>query len=111
MPKKYPPEVHDRAVRMALDRLDDYPSVWATAKALAPMLEVGPETLRKWIIRAQVDTGRRSGATSAELEENKRLKKENRDLKEANEILRAASIFFAGELDPRSTGSSRSSTR
>ena len=111
MPKKYPPEVHDRAVRMALDRLSEYPSIWAAAKALAPMLEVGPETLRKWIVQAQVDGGRRFGATSAELEENRRLKRENRDLKEANSILRAASIFFAGELDPRSTGSSRSSTR
>jgi transposase-like protein len=75
---------------MALDRLDDYPLVWATAKALAPMIKVGPETLRKWIVQAQVDGRRRSGATSAELEENKRLRKENRDLKGANEILRAA---------------------
>jgi transposase len=111
MPKKYPQEVHDRCVRMATDRLSEYPSVWACAKALAPMLEVGPETLRKWIVQSQVDGGHRSGATSAELEENKRLRKEIRDLREANSILRAASIFFAGELDPRSTGSSRSSTR
>ena len=101
MPKKYPPEVHDRAVRMALDRLDQYGSIWATAKAIAPMLDVGPETLRKWVVQAQIDVGRRPGATSSELEEIKRLKKENRDLKEANEILKAASIFFAGELDPR----------
>ncbi|MGH3732153.1 MAG: transposase [Acidimicrobiales bacterium] len=111
MPKKYPPEVHDRAVRMAMDRLNDYPSHWAAAKALAPMLDVSPETMRKWILQARIDAGAQPGATSLELEENKRLKKENRDLKEANEILRAASIFFAGELDPRSTGSSRSSTR
>ena len=63
------------------------PSVWAIAKALAPTLEVGPETLRKWFIRAQVVTGQRSGATSAELEENKRLQRENRDLKETNEMM------------------------
>ena len=99
MPKKYPPEVHDRAVRMALDRLDDYPSVWATAKALAPMLKVGPETLRKWINQAQVDGGRRSGATSAELEENKRLKKENRDLKEANEMAEVPSTDGAANIE------------
>jgi transposase len=86
MPKKNPEEVHDRAVRMALDRLKDYPSMWATAKALAPMLDVGPETLRKGIVRAEIDAGRRPGATSTELEEIKRLKTENRDLKEANEI-------------------------
>ena len=65
------------------------------------MLDVGPKTLRKWIAHAQIDAGRRPGATSAELEKIKRLKRENRDLKEANEILRAAPIFFAGELDPR----------
>lgn len=101
MPKQYPQGVHDRTVRMALDRLKDYRSIWAAAKALAPMPNVGPETLRKWIAQAQIDAGRRPGATSVELDEIRRLKRENRDLKEANEILKAASIFFAGELDPR----------
>jgi transposase-like protein len=101
MPKKYPAEVHDRAVRMALDRLNDYPSVWAACQALAPKLDVGAETLRKWIVQAQVDAGERVGPTSEELDEIKKLKNEVRDLKEANEILKAASIFFARELDPR----------
>jgi transposase len=101
MPKKYPAEVHDRAVRMALDRLNDYPSVWAACQALAPKLDVGAETLRKWIVQAQVDAGERVGPTTEELDEIKKLKSEVRDLKEANEILKAASIFFARELDPR----------
>lgn len=101
MPKKYPAEVHDRAVRMALDRLSEYPSVWAAAQALAPKLDVGAETLRKWIVQAQVNAGDRVGPSSEELEEIKQLKRENRDLKDANEILKAASIFFARELDPR----------
>jgi transposase-like protein len=101
MPKKFSHEIHDRAVRIALDRLEGCPSIWATAKALAPMLDIGPETLRKRIVQVQIDAGRRPGATSAELEEIKRLEKENCDLKEANEILRALSMFFAGELDPR----------
>ncbi len=101
MPKKYPSEVRDRAVRMVLDRLADYPSPWAACQDLAPKLDVGPETLRKWVAQAQTDAGVRPGATTAELEEIVRLKRENRDLKEANEILKAASIFFARELDPR----------
>lgn len=101
MPKKFPPEVRDRAVRMTLDRLSDYPTVYAACSALAPKLNVGVETLRKWVVQAQVDAGTKVGPTSSELEEIKKLKGENRDLKEANEILKAASIFFARELDPR----------
>ena len=102
MPKKYPSEQRDRATRMALDRLQEYPSPWAAAQAaLGPKLGVGPETLRKWVVQAQVDLGQRPGPSSEELAEIKRLRAENRDLKEANEILKAASIFFARELDPR----------
>lgn len=101
MPAKYPVEVRDRATRMAMERLDDYSSVWAAAQALAPKLNVGVETLRRWIMQALVDTGQKTGPTSTELEEIKKLKAENRDLKDANEVLKAASIFFAGELDPR----------
>lgn len=101
MPKRYPPEQRERATRMILDRLDEYPSAWAAAQALAPKLGVGAETLRKWAVQAQVDRGERGGPTSEELAEIKRLRAEVRDLKEANEILKAASIFFARELDPR----------
>ena len=101
MPKKYPVEVRDRAVRMVIDRLSDYPSVFAACKALAPMLDVGPESLRRWVLQSQVDAGQKDGPTTGELEELKRLRGEVRDLKEANEILKAASIFFARELDPR----------
>ena len=101
MPKKYPAEIRDRAVRMVIDRLSEYPSVFAACKALAPKLDVGPESLRRWVIQTQVDSGVKDGSTTAELDELKRLRAENRDLKEANEILKAASIFFARELDPR----------
>jgi transposase len=100
MPKRYPAEQRERATRMALDRLDEYGSAWAVAQALGPKLGVGSETLRKWVVRAQVDAGRRSGPSSEELAEIRRLRAEVRDLKEANEILKAASIFFARELDP-----------
>jgi len=101
MPKRYPNDQRERAVRMVMDRLGEYPSPWAAAQALGPKLGVGAETLRKWILQAQVDGGVRSGPTSQELAEIRRLRSEVRDLKEANEILKAASIFFAGELDPR----------
>jgi transposase-like protein len=101
MSHRYPAEQRERATRMALERLDEYGSAWAVAQALGPKLGIGPETLRKWVLQAQVDAGRRSGPTSEELAEIKRLKKENAELREANEILKAASVFFARELDPR----------
>lgn len=86
MPKKYPNEQPERATRMVLDRLAEYPSPWAAAQALGPKLGVGPETLRKWVVRAQVDQGARPGPSSEELGEIKRLRSEVRDLKEANEM-------------------------
>lgn len=86
---------------MVMERLQEYPSPWAAAQVLGPKLGVGTETLRRWIVQAQVDGGVRSGPTTDELAEIKRLRVENRDLREANEILKAASIFLAGELDPR----------
>jgi transposase len=101
MPMRYPVEQRERATRMALDRLGEYASPYAAAQALGPKLGVGPETLRKWIVQAQVGGGARSGPTSEELAEIRRLEAENRVLKEANEILQAASIFFARALDPR----------
>jgi transposase len=101
MPKRYPAEQRERATRMTVDRLEDYGgSAWAAAPALGPKLGVGPETLRKWVLQAQTDRGLRGGPRTEQLAEIKRLRAENRDLKEANEILRAASILFARELDP-----------
>ena len=95
MPKKHPQEARDRSVRMVLDRLGNYPSVSAACRDLAPKLNVGAETLRKWVMQAQADAGVVSGPTTEQLEEIKLLKRENRDLKEAKEILKAASIFFS----------------
>ncbi|MGL3804614.1 IS3 family transposase [Paeniglutamicibacter sp. R2-26] len=94
MPKKYPAEVRDRAVAMVVDRLSEYPSVYAACKALAPKLDVGPESLRRWVDQSQVDAGQKDGPTTDEQDELKRLRAENRDLKEANEILKAASNFL-----------------
>ena len=101
MPKTHPAEVRDRAVRMTLDRLKDYPSMWAACRDLAPKLNIGPETLRKWVTQAQADAGERTGPTTDELDEIKRLKRENKELRDINDILKAATSFFARELDPR----------
>ena len=88
MPKQYPLVVRERAVRMTLDRLGEYDSVSKAARALAPKLNVGAESLRRWVLQAQTDAGDKPGASSAELDEVKALKREVRDLKEANEIHR-----------------------
>jgi transposase-like protein len=75
--------------------------VTAASFAVGAQLGVSRETLRRWVAQAEIDDGARSGVTSAEAEEIRRLKVENKRLREANEILKAASIFFAGELDSR----------
>lgn len=99
MPKNFPPEVRTRAGRMVLDGLPDYPSVNAACILVAPKLGIGTESLRRWVIQAQVDAGVKEGPSSNELEEIKRLRAEVRDRQESNEILKQASIFFARELD------------
>src|SRR4030081_2270231 len=97
--KPSPPEQLARAVKMVLDHLDEYRSVYAACQAIGPKVGVGAESLRRWVLQAQVDASVRPGATTAEQQRIKDLERENRDLKEANEILKAASIFFARELD------------
>ena len=81
MIKKHPTEVHDQAVWMTLDRLEDCPSMWAACRDLAPKLKTGAETLRKWATQAHTDAGDRRGPTSDQLEEIKRLIRENRELR------------------------------
>ena len=96
----YPPELRERAVRMVADVQGEYPSQWAAIGAVAAKLGIGSaETLRKWVRRAEIDAGARPGLTSEEHAEIKRLKRENAELRRANEILKAASSFFAAELD------------
>ena len=102
VPKKIDAKVKERCVRQVLEHLQEYPSLTAAAEAVARREGVGKESVRRWVIQAQIDGGQRQGATSAELAEIRELKAKVRRLEEDNEILRRASIFFAGELDPRS---------
>ncbi len=101
MPKKIDAALRERAVRLVLEHQQEYSSLTAAIEAVAKQLGVARESVRRWVAQAQVDAGQRPGVTSSESEEIKRLKAENRRLREDNEILKAASIFFAGELDPR----------
>ncbi len=99
-PSKYPEELRARAVRMVAEVRPEYESQWAAITAVAGMLGIGtPETLRTWIRRDEVDAGKRPGVTSEIAAENKALRKEVAELRRANEILKAASAFFAAELD------------
>jgi transposase len=92
----YPPELRERAVPMVAEVRPDYPSDWPAICAVAQKLGIGTaETLRKWVRQAEVDAGKRPGVTSEEHAEIKRLKRENAELRRANEILKAASVFFA----------------
>jgi transposase len=96
----YPPELRERAVRMVAEVRPEYPAEWPAIEAVASRLGIGSaETLRKWIRRAEIDGGTRPGTTSEEHAEIRRLKKENAELRRANEILKSASAFFAAELD------------
>lgn len=98
---KYPREVRERAVRLVLEHQPDYPSQWKAIESVAGKCGMTPETLRKWVRQAEIDGGHRTGVTSSEAERVKALERENRELRKANEILKAASIFFARELDPQ----------
>jgi transposase len=98
--RKYPPELRERAVRMVAEIRGEHESEWAAMARVAELLGVGtPETVRKWVRRAEVDAGARPGTTSEESAELKRLRRENAELKRAIAILRTASAFFAAELD------------
>jgi len=102
----YPPELRERAVRMVAEVRPEYPSDWPAICAVAEKLGIGTaETLRKWVRQAEVDAGARPGVSSEESAEIRRLKRENAELRRANEILKAASAFFAAELDRPQTHS------
>ncbi len=103
MPRQYPPEFRQRALRMLEESMPEHETEYAAIRHVGARLGVGPETLRKWRRRAEIDTGQRPGLTSDEHAEVKRLRREVAELRRANEILRTASAFFAAELDRPTT--------
>ena len=98
---RYPVEVRERAVRLVVEHREEYPSEWAAICSIAAKCDMGAETLRKWLRRTEVDEGERPGISTAEAQRIKELERENKELRRANEILKAASAFFARELDPQ----------
>ena len=98
----YSPELRRRAVRMVGEVRPQYSTEWAAITAVAEKLGIGTaETLRTWVRKAETDAGERPAVNSGESEELKRLRRENAELRRANEILKAASAYFARELDPK----------
>ncbi len=101
--KPYPAELRERAVRMVREQAREHASEWAAMRSVAAKVGCTAETLRQWVRRAERDQGERGGPTSEERARLEALERENRELRQANEILRKASAYFAAaELDRRS---------
>ena len=99
---RFSPEVRERAVRLVFEHRGEYASEWEAIGSIAGKIGCSAETLRKWVRRTEVDSGRRDGMTTDERSRMKDLERENRELRRANEILRKASAYFAqAELDRR----------
>ena len=102
-PRKYPSELRERAKRLVQEAREQEPELSLNQAVLriGPRVGVNPDTLRGWCKQADIDAGRRPGVSTSEAARIKELEREVRELKRANEILLAASSFFARELDPR----------
>ena len=97
---RYSPEVRERAVRMVQEHGKDYPSRWAAVKSISGKIGCSAQTLDGWLKRMKVDSGKRAGVTTEMADNLKALEREVRELRQANEILRKASAYFAqAELD------------
>ncbi len=100
--KRYSPVERERAVRLVFDQQGQHSSQWAAIQSIAGKIGCTAETLRRWVRQTETDQGKRSGMSSSDRERLKELERENRELKQANEILRKASAYFAqAELDRR----------
>ena len=100
-PQKYPDELRERAVRMVQEVRAETGERHGAVTRIAKQLGVGTESLRNWVNQAEVDSGRRAGTSSADAQRIAELEREVRELRRANDILKAASVFFATELDGR----------
>ncbi len=102
-PRKYPDELRERAVRLVAEARaeDEKLSLHAAVQRIGPRVGVNPDPLRTWAKQSEIDTGQRPGVTTSDAKRVRELEAEVRELKRANEILLAASSFFARELDPR----------
>ena len=100
-PQKYPDELRERAVRMVQEIRRETGETHGVISRVAKDLGVGVESLRQWVNRAEVDSGNRPGTSTADAERIATLERENKELRRANDILKAASVFFATELDGR----------
>lgn len=103
MNQKYSPEMRERALRMLDEAKPSHPNLMSAVRHVAGLLGMSAKTLRVWHRRREVDTGQRPGLPSDVAEENARLRREVAELRRANEILKAASVFFAKELDRPTT--------
>ncbi len=100
--KRYPPELRERAVRMARDAIAAQGGQsFGVVTRIARQLGVGAESLRGWLKQAEIDSAKRPGTSSADAQRIAELEREVRELRRANDILKAASVFFATELDGR----------
>jgi transposase-like protein len=103
-PKRFAPEVRERAVRLLYEHEKEYDSRWAAVRSIAEKVGCSAEALRSWVRQADRDAGRQPGLTTSDAERLKHLERENRELRRANEILKKASAYFAqAELDRRGT--------